>query len=180
MRILRIYHNEDLPKSTSRFYLIFKNLIHKMENGFWILTNDAFKLPIDWYPDSESDYKTELNEFYSAVISKKGDYVLVDNSFMERYGVFIKDDWNELMCFYGDSEYYEKVIELMEASSAEDLKKLILNKEVAEYLNYEVLLSNWDSIYWELITEKDVYYEDLLASMQYAKGITFEEIGGCY
>jgi hypothetical protein len=129
MRILRLYHNEDLPKITSRFYSIFKNLIHKMDSSFWILTNDSFKLPIDWYPDSESDNGTELNEFYSAVISKKDEYVLVDNSFMERYGVFIKDDWNELMCFYGDSRYFEKVVELMKDLSAEDLKNLILNKE---------------------------------------------------
>ncbi len=149
-----------------------------MDSSFWILTNDSFKLPIDWYPDSESDNGTELNEFYSAVISKKDEYVLVDNSFMERYGVFIKDDWNELMCFYGDSRYFEKVVELMKDLSVEDLKNLILNKEATSEFNFEVLLSNWDSIYWELMTENDVYYEDLLASIQDNGGIIFEEIPG--
>ena len=178
MRILRLYYNDYLQKSTSKFYLIFKNLINKMDNSFWILTNDAFKLPIDWYPDSESDNGTELNEFYSAVISKKAEYVLVDNGFIERYGVYIKDDWNELMCFYGDSRYFEKVVELMNALSAEDLKNLVLNKEAKSDFNFEFLLSNWDSIYWELITERDVYYEDLLASIQDNEGINFEEIAG--
>ncbi len=176
MRILRLYHNEDIPKSTSRFYLYFKNLIFKAENSFWILTNDSFTLPIDWYPDSESDIKVELDEFDSAVISQKGEYILVDNSFMKKYGVYVKDDWNELMCFYGDSGYFEKVVELMKVSSAEGLINLILNKEVTSELNFEVLLNNWDSVYWELITEKDEYYEDLLASIQGEKGVIIEEI----
>lgn len=176
MRILRLYHNEDIPKSTSKFYLYFEKLIFKAENSFWILTNDSFKLPIDWYPDSESDRKVELNEFDSAVISQKGEYILVDNSFMKRYGAFIRDDWNELMCFYGDSGYFEKVVELMKVSLAENLIDLILNKELTNELNFEVLLNNWDSVYWELITEKDEYYEDLLASIHGEKGIIIKEI----
>ena len=176
MRIIRLYHNEDIPKSASRFYLFFKKLIFMMDNSFWILTNDSFKLPIDWYPDNESDITIELNEFDSAIISQKDEYILVDNSFMKKYGVYVKDDWNELMCFYGDCEYFEKVVELMRGSSADELKDLILSKEVTSKLNFEVLLNNWDSVYWELITKKDEYYEELLASIHGEKGIIIEEL----
>lgn len=178
MRIIRLYNNEDIPKSTSKFYLYFKKLIFMVENSFWILTKDSFMLPIDWYPDNESDIKLELNEFDSAVISQKDEYILVDNGFMNKYGVYVKDDWNELMCFYGDSGYFEKIVELMKVSSSEDLANLILNKEVTSEINFEFLLNNWDSVYWELITEKDDYYEALLTSINGENGIIIEEISG--
>jgi len=50
-----------------------------------------------------------------------------------------------------------------------------LNKEISKYFNHEILLNNWDSIYWELLMEKDAYYEDLLASIKYTEGIVFED-----
>lgn len=175
MRIVRLYHDEEIPKDTSKFYLYFKNLIFKVENSLWILNKDSFNLPIDWFPDSESDIKVELDEFESSIIALKGEYMLVDNSFMKKYGGYVKDDWNELLCFYGDSVYFEEVVELKETSSADDLKNLILNKEVNSEMNFEFLMNNWDSVYWELITQKDEYYEDLLASIDEQKGIIIEE-----
>jgi len=178
MRIVRLYHNEDISKGTSKFYLYFKNLIFKVENSFWILTTGSFKLPIYWFPDSELDIKAELDEFESAIISKMGEYMLVDNSFMKKYDKYVKDDWNELMCFYGDFAYFEKVLEHMKASSAEDLISLVLNKEEKGEINFEFLLNNWDSVYWEQLTEKDEYCKVLLASINGEKGIIIEEISG--
>lgn len=117
-----------------------------------------------------------MNEFDSAIISRKGEYVLVNNHFMKKYGVYVKDDWNELLCLYGVPAYFEKVLELMKISFSEDLVNLILNKRLVTKLDFEFLLSNWDSVYWEFITRKDEYYECLLDSIQNEKGIFIEEI----
>lgn len=64
----------------------------------------------------------------------------------------------------------------MKISFSEDLVNLILNKRLVTKLDFEFLLSNWDSVYWEFITRKDEYYECLLDSIQNEKGIFIEEI----
>ncbi len=175
LRILRLYNTEDIPKTTSKFYEYFKHLINSVENSFWITTNDSFCVPIDWYPDSESEPQEELDEFYSSIIDQKNNYMLVDNRFMKKYGVYVRDDWNELMCFYGDLSCFQKLVQFLDATHGA-LVDMILDKEVSKGLKFEFLLHNWDAMYWELITEKDVYCEQLSVSIQGNKGIMIEEI----
>lgn len=95
---------------------------------------------------------------------------------MKRYSCYICDDWNTVIAFKGEPDFFKQIVDFVEDilnAKTGDILTCDINKEDFRHIQgslevADVILCmiNWDRCYWELICSSDKYIELVKKSLK--------------
>lgn len=178
--VFESYFQNEISKSSdkvSKFSIYFNKILEDLSDCLWVIPRDGICLPIEWYWDNGNE-AWEISEYEKSIIESHDDNILVDNSFMSIYSKYIRDDWNELVCFKGNRGYSKQISEFISNYRLEQIMEKEINIESVIYKEWDLklIIYNWDSVFWEIIDCVNEYYQNIEENLKVIPDVSVERI----
>lgn len=192
IRILRTSSYKEDGMEESRFYRYFKSIIHLFQDCYWITDADLLE-PYDELLDIMEQFEINNRDFYKEnsydeykYDEYKDEYRLYDCQFIKKYGRFVRDDWNDLLCFKGELKRFREIVDVMTSMEEREYNRNEENpispKDLLEvqdvFKDVEVLayFYNVDAAYWGMMSNYHELIEIVIQNVNQMKGIEVKEV----
>ncbi|MEG0823188.1 MAG: hypothetical protein RR929_00375 [Erysipelotrichaceae bacterium] len=155
MNAIRLtYHNS--KENVSMFPTCFKNLLFATPSTLWILSIDSFKLPVEWIFDVKE------KEFNDAKMYENKSFMLVDTQFLQKYGEYMIDDYNEIVALDVEYHYALEIMQELAQYQNNGITSYMLKRKNQGAGCYKILLHNHFGESWDVLANKDIetYFDD--------------------
>ena len=186
IRILRTSSCKEDGTEESRFYRYFKSIIHLFQDCYWMTETDLLNLNTDFLDIIEQFEINDLDFYEENSYDEYKEYRLYDCQFIKKYGCFVSDDWNNLLCFKGELKKFREIVDVMTSMEEREYnckgENTISPQDLIEMQDFfkdvELLayIYNVDGAYWGMMSNYHELIEIVIQNVNQMKGIEVKEV----